>query len=132
MGLPVAGNEHETCFSAGMRLTEAARLTSVFQQTISPARTRTAPSNKVSAEAIEEINAYIAIRDRAVLDAERIPTRGTVDRALLANEFVESCLRPARAPYQAQSLPEASAANERQRCVAAKARLAQLNSRLAA
>jgi hypothetical protein len=115
-----------------MRLTEAAPLSPVFRQTISPARTCTASSDKVCSEAVEEINAYIAIRDRAVADAERIPTRGTVDRALLANEFVETCLRPARSPYQAQSLPEASAATERQRCVAAKARLAQLNSRLAA
>ena len=114
-----------------MRVTEAAPLP-VFQQTISPARTRTASTNKVSSEAVEEINAYIAIRDRAIADAERIPTRGTVDRALLANDFVESCLRPARSPYQAQSLPEANAASERQRCVAAKARLALLNSRLAA
>ena len=113
-----------------MRLTEPAPLPPVFQQAISPARPRTASICPVSSDAIEEINAYIAIRDRALADAERIPTRGTVDRALLANEFVETCLRPARSPYQAQSLPETNAATERQRCVAAKARLAQLGSGL--
>ena len=79
---------------------------------------------------IAEINAYIAVRDHALADAERVPTRGTVDRALLANEFVESCLRPARPPYQAQALPEADAADERRRCAAAKVRLAQLSGRV--
>ena len=112
-----------------MRLTEAP-LPPVFQHTISPARTRSASSNKVCSGAIEEINAYIAVRDRSLADAERVPTRGTVDRALLANEFVESCLRPVRSPYQAQALPEALAADLRKRCAAAKARLAQLSARL--
>ena len=110
-----------------MRLTEAPPLP-VFQHTISPSRTCHPSGNKVSSEAAEEINAYIAIRDRSLCDAERVPTRGTVDRALLANEFVESCLRPARSPYQAQALPEGVAADERQRCAAAKARLAKLSA----
>lgn len=113
-----------------MPLTEAAPLAAVFEHTVSPARTRTPSSNKVSSEAIEEINAYIAVRDQSLADAERVPTRGTVDRALLANEFVESCLRPVRTPYQAQALPEPTAVNERQRCAAAKARLAQLSARV--
>ncbi len=113
-----------------MRLTEAPPLP-VFQHTTSPARTCAPSSSKVSPEAVEEINAYIAIRDQSLADAERVPTRGTVDRALLANEFVESCLRPVRAPYQAQALPERVAADERQRCTAAKARLATLSAALA-
>lgn len=113
-----------------MRLTEAAPLPPVFQQTISPTRTQSASSNKVASGAIEEINAYIALRDQSLAQAERVPTRGTVDRALLANEFVESCLRPVRSPYQAQALPEGNAADERQRCAAAKVRLAQLAARL--
>ena len=113
-----------------MRLTEAAPLPPVFQHTISPARTRAASSTKVSSEAIEEINAYIAVRDQSLAEAERVPTRGTLDRALLANEFVESCLRPVRSPYQAQAMPEASAADQRQRCATAKTRLAQLSARL--
>ena len=113
-----------------MRLTEAAPLPTVFQHTISPARTRSASSNKVSSEAIDEINAYIAVRDQSLAEAERIPTRGTVNRALLANDFVESCLRPARSPYQAQALPESNAADQRQRCAAAKARLALLSARV--
>lgn len=113
-----------------MRLTEAPPFSPVFQHQVSPARTQHASSNKVSSQAIEEINAYIAVRDQSLAHAERVPTRGTVDRALLANEFVESCLRPVRSPYQAQALPEANAADERQRCTAAKARLAQLAARL--
>ena len=113
-----------------MRLTEAAPLPQLFQHVASPARTHAPSTSKVSSEAIEEINAYIAIRDQSLAAAERVPTRGTVDRALLANEFVESCLRPARSPYQAQALPEANAADERQRCASAKARLAQLSARL--
>ena len=114
-----------------MRLTEATPLPTLFSHTTSPARTRTASSNKVSADAIEEINAYIAVRDQSLADAERVPTRGTVDRALLANDFVENCLRPARSPYEAQAMPEANAAAERKRCEAAKVRLAQLSSRVA-
>ena len=97
---------------------------------ISPARTPCPSGSKVCSEAIDEINAYIAIRDHALADAERVATRGTIDRALLANEFVESCLRPARSPYQAQALPEATAASERKRCAAAKLRLVQLNAHL--
>jgi hypothetical protein len=113
-----------------MRLSEAPPLPEMFQHIASPARTQCPSSSKVSSEAIDEINAYIAVRDHALADAERVPTRGTVDRALLANEFVESCLRPARSPYQAQALPEANAADERGRCAAAKVRLAQLSARL--
>lgn len=112
-----------------MRLTEAAPLP-VFQHTISPARSRSVPSSNVASDAVEEINAYIAVRDQSLAEAERVPTRGTVNRALLANEFVESCLRPVRSPYQAQALPESSAAAQRQRCAAAKARLAQLSAQV--
>ena len=113
-----------------MALTEAAPHAPVFQHTVSPARTCAPSSNKVSSQAIEEINAYIAVRDQSLAEAERVPTRGAVDRALLANDFVESCLRPVRSPYQAQALPEASALEQRQRCAAAKARLAQLSARV--
>lgn len=113
-----------------MRLTEAAPRPQVFHHTVSPARTRGASLGNASYGATDEINAYIAIRDRSLADAERVPTRGTVDRALLANEFVESCLRPVRSPYQAQALSEAHAADQRSRCAAAKARLAQLSARL--
>ena len=113
-----------------MRLSEAPPLPQIFEHTISPARTNCPSSNKIASQAIEEIEAYIAVRDHALADAERVPTRGTVDRALLANEFVESCLRPARAPYQAQALPESAAVGERKRCAAAKVRLAQLSARV--
>jgi hypothetical protein len=114
-----------------MRLSPAVTLPQIFQHTVSPARTQCPSTNKVSSEALDEINAYIAVRDHALADAERVPTRGTVDRALLANEFVESCLRPVRSPYQAQALPESAAAKERTRCAAAKVRLAQLTALLA-
>ncbi len=48
---------------------------------------------------------------------------------MAANETVENCLRPVRAPYQAQSLPEAEAARERQHCKAVKLRIAELRAR---
>ena len=114
----------------GMRLSPAAPAPQIFQHTISPARTQCPSCNKVCSEAADEINAYIAVRDQALADAERVTTRGTVDRALLANEFVESCLRPMRSPYQAQALPEATATCERKRCAAAKLRLIQLSARI--
>ena len=115
-----------------MRFTQVAPLAPVFRRTTTPARSRTTSATDASSpEAIAEISAYIAVRDQSLADAERVPTRGTVDRALRANEFVESCIRPARSPYQAQSLPATAAANERQRCAAARARLAQLSARLA-
>ena len=76
-----------------------------------------------------EIHSYLAARDLLLREADANPTESNLRRAGAANEFAESCLRPARSPYQAQALPEAEAARERVRCQTVKMRLAQLRSR---
>jgi hypothetical protein len=62
-------------------------------------------SGKNSKYIVDEINAYIAIRD------------GLMVR-----------LKPARPAYQAQHLPEADAVRERKRCQTVKARVAALRA----
>jgi hypothetical protein len=90
------------------------------------------PSFKAgSPEAASEIRAYIAVRDLHLADAEASPGVANLNRATMANEFVLSCLKPARLPYQAQSLPEIEAERERERCAAAKVRLSALRAQLA-
>lgn len=79
----------------------------------------------------DEINAYIAIRDGLLLEAEETVARAKLDSAAVANDFVEKCLMPARSPYQAQCLPEVHAIRERKRCDAARARIARLRATLA-
>jgi hypothetical protein len=78
----------------------------------------------------DEIQAYTAIRDIALAEAEKITTSLNLERARIANEFVENCLKPARAPYEAQHLPEGDATRERQRCEAAKVRMSLLRAHL--
>jgi hypothetical protein len=80
--------------------------------------------NAISAE----IYAYIATRDMAFADAERTPTDLILNRAYLANELVENCLKPVRSPYQAQSLTTVEAARESQRCEIVKSRIANLRA----
>ena len=82
--------------------------------------------SRTSACIIEEINTFIAIRDYLLTAAEASKTQEQINRASLANEVVETCLRPARHPYEAQSLPEVDAIRERKRCHAAKSRIAKL------
>jgi hypothetical protein len=53
-------------------------------------------------------------------------TRARLDRLTIANEFVETCLRPARSPYEAQCLAEIDAIRERKRCASVKVRIAEL------
>jgi hypothetical protein len=79
-----------------------------------------------SAQAVEEINAYIAVRDVLLVEAEEVTTRARLDRLTIANEFIETCLRPARSPYETQCLAETSAICERKRCAAVKVRIAKL------
>ena len=78
--------------------------------------------------AIEEINAYIAIRDNLLGEAEETTTSANLRRLCLANDFVESCLKPARSPYETQFLPESDADRERKRCAAISARISQLRA----
>ena len=80
----------------------------------------------------DEIQAYGVIRDLALAEAERITNRLNLERARIANEFVENTLRPARSPYETQHLPEGDATRERQRCEAVKVRLSLLNAHLEA
>lgn len=83
-------------------------------------------STNPSSYAVEEINSYIAIRDSLLTEAEADPTHATLQFACAANDFVESCLKPVRTPYEAQHLPEADAVRERKRCEAIKIRIAKL------
>lgn len=78
----------------------------------------------------DEIQAYAVIRDIALAEAEKITTSVNLERARIANEFVENCLKPARAPYEAQHLPDGDATRERQRCEAVKVRLALLRAHM--
>ncbi|MDQ6656187.1 MAG: hypothetical protein M3Y80_10280 [Verrucomicrobiota bacterium] len=86
------------------------------------------PTHAGSPQASAEIQAYIAARDMAVVEAEQATTDVTLNRAFLAVELVESFLAPARSPYQAQSLPPTEAARERQRCDGLKRRIQQLRA----
>ena len=79
-----------------------------------------------SAYSVAEINAYIAIRDQLLNDAERLHSTAKLASAALANDFVEGCLKPARSPYEAQSFPENDASRERKRCEAVRVRIAEL------
>ena len=81
-----------------------------------------------SAYSVAEINAYIAIRDQLLAEAEEVPTSAKLASTGLANDFVQGCLQPARAPYEAQCLPEADAIRERKRCEAIRDRIAQLRN----
>ena len=81
---------------------------------------------------VDEINAYVAIRDIALAEAEKDPTSVNLERVRIANDFVENCLKPARSPYEAQHLPKPDAARERGRCQAVKVRISLLRAHLKA
>jgi hypothetical protein len=85
-----------------------------------------------SKEIIAEINAYIAIRDGLLVEAEQVKTRAKIDSVTAANDFVMACLKPARPPYEAQCLPEADAVRERKRCEDVRARIAEFTAQIAA
>lgn len=87
-----------------------------------------APASDYSQFLIDEINAYIAIRDSRVATAEQSPTRENLRQAMLTNDFVETCLKRPQVVYAAQHLPEPDAAFERKRCAVVKARLAELKA----
>jgi hypothetical protein len=80
----------------------------------------------------DEIRAYATIRDLALAEAERITNTLNLERARIANDFVEDALKPARTPYENQHLPGGDATRERQRCKAVKVRLSLLHAHLAA
>jgi hypothetical protein len=78
----------------------------------------------------DEIRAYATIRDLALAEAEKSTNTLNLERARIANEFVENALKPARSPYETQHLPEGDATRERQRCEAVKVRLSLLHAHL--
>jgi hypothetical protein len=81
-----------------------------------------------SAYSVAEINAYIAIRDQLLAEAEKLHSTAKIASTALANDFVEGCLKPARSPYEAQCLPEEDAIRERKRCESVRERIAQLRN----
>jgi hypothetical protein len=91
-------------------------------------KTSTLTSAFGSAYSIAEINAYIAIRDQLLSEAEQARTQAKLASTTLANDFVLGCLQPARSPYETQCLPETDAVRERQRCEAIRERIEQLRA----
>jgi hypothetical protein len=101
------------------------------EQVGGPKRKATTTGSRAhSASAVDEINAYIAVRDSHLAQAEQRSSLEELRRAELANTFVENCLKPARSPYEAQCLDEPSAKFERKRCEVIKQRIAELRSTL--
>ena len=98
-----------------------------------PAKRESKPNPNVTSDfgsvySVAEINAYIAIRDQLLDEAEKLHTTTKIASTALANDFVEGCLKPVRSPYEAQCLPESEAVRERKRCEAVRERLTQLRS----
>jgi hypothetical protein len=117
--------QHKSCFFVGVHIAAANKATP--QSKLSTSNV-TEPA--ISDHVISEINTFIAIRDNLLTEAEASKTREQINRASLANQMVETCLRPPRHPYQAQFLPEADAIRERKRCQAIKSRIAKLRDKL--
>jgi len=116
----------------GMQLTQPPLRTVFLPKTITKRRfvPKTKPPEfRMNSYVVDEINAYVAIRDIALAEAEKDPSSVNLERVRIANDFVENCLKPARSPYESQHLPEADAARERGRCQAVKVRLSLLRSR---
>jgi hypothetical protein len=90
------------------------------------ARPAQRPQSQNSEYVIGEINAFIAIRDELLAEAEEAKTSSKLDSLIVANNFVESCLTPAQSPYEMQFLPEPAAKRERKRCEQIKRRVANL------
>jgi hypothetical protein len=99
-------------------------------QTANKARRAQKPAPQNSEYVIGEINAFIAIRDELLAEAEEGKNSSKLDSLIIANNFVESCLTPARSPYDLQVLPEPAAKRERQRCEQVKQRVADLRDQL--
>jgi hypothetical protein len=85
-----------------------------------------------SSAGAHEIHSYLAVRDLLLAEAEQNGTEASLQRARIANEFAETCLRSPRSPYEAQYLAETDAARERHRCKGVKLRIAELRARIGA
>jgi hypothetical protein len=115
-----------------MQLTQPPLRTVFLPKNISQKRfvQQTKPSEfRMNSYVVDEINAYVAIRDIALAEVEKDPSSVNLERVRIANDFVENCLKPARSPYESQHLPETDAARERGRCQAVKVRLSLLRAR---
>ena|ERR1700736_3337712 len=97
-------------------------------------KAKTGPSQKREPQNSEyiigEINAFIAIRDELLAEVEEAKTASKLHSLIVANNFVETCLTPARSPYDVQFLPEPDAKRERKRCEKIKQRVADLQETL--
>jgi hypothetical protein len=94
-----------------------------------PAKTTKTVNRKTdSKHAVEEIRAYITIRDSLLEEAEKLKSIEALRRVSIANDFVETCLSPPRPPYEAQFLLEADAVRERERCQVVKIRIAEIDA----
>ena len=90
------------------------------------------PRPQASKYAIDEINAYIAVRDGLVGEAEQETTEASIERLVLANNFVANCLRPTGPHYLTQCLPELDSVRELKRCHAVDAQIAKLRALMVA
>lgn len=89
-------------------------------------------AHDASQTARDEINAFIAIRNILLAEAEKSPTSKAIESAAIANDLVEDCLQNSRSPYEAQCLPRTDAMRERKVCGEVKQRIAQLRAVIAA
>jgi hypothetical protein len=103
-------------------------LTASSAKTRSSAKPRATRSSQPHSSdyVIGEINAFIAIRDELLAEAEEAKTKTKLESLIVANNFVESCLTPAQSPYEMQFLPEPDAVRERKRCQEIKRRATSL------
>lgn len=88
--------------------------------------------NAMTTYIADEIRAFATIRDLALAEAEKDTNPLNLERARIANEFVENALKPSRRPYERQHLPQGDASRERQRCKAVRTRLSLLYAHLEA
>ena len=88
------------------------------------------PRGDASRYAVDEINAYIAVRDGLLEEAEQTLTEASIQRLVLANTFVANCMRPTRHPYITQCLPDVDTVRELKECHAVDLRIMELRARL--
>jgi hypothetical protein len=81
---------------------------------------------------VDEIHAYGVIRDLALAEAEKVTNVLNLERARIANDFVENAVKAGSKLYDSQRLPAGDASRQRQRCKVVKVRLSLLQAHLAA
>jgi hypothetical protein len=96
---------------------------------LQPSRTNNNHCNREQTTA--EINAYIAIRDHLLAEAQAVPTSATLNTASVANDFVELCLRTPPSIYAAETLAEMDVIHQRKRCEKVKQDIARLSTLVA-